>query len=339
MPVRDAQTPISYEDFVERVRRFKRTSVLLRCQRLGWKIWKNPGSLPFNDAHLCQAHLGTVAAIGAAAGNEHRERLATDGDVVRLCHDFLRIEERFLDRSGEVTEELMGMLGSSRIFAAYEIPREVVGLAALRITLARLVRSQWDARMAAYYGIPREWELLRRLYRRLDSDLIERHQRVLGIEPIGYMRAGLALFALLDTSTDPGFTDVSTATFAECVDEALALDRDALEHVAVNRLARSKEELRAWLDGVRQLPRLDRKYAPSPLVANPLFRLDSSFPGTKGNGREVVCVSPAHFVWALQTSAMGALPEAARVGEDPNTLLRLGVSNGTRYERPRVADQ
>jgi hypothetical protein len=276
----------------------------------------------FQDVHLCRAHLHNVAVIAAASGNEHRDLMPREEHIIELCHAYLRIEERILGPGFETTEELVALLRGSPTFASYPITREAVEEATLKIAMGRLLRSQWDSRMMPYQGIPRAWELLRRLYaRRPETDLAQRHAKVLSIEPRAYLRAGFALFGLLSSAKLVGFHDVSTTNFKGDIDKPLELDVSSLELVA-SRLSRTREELRGWHDGLRLMDPFDQKYAPSPLVETPLIRLDSSFPGAKGNGREVLCPSPSHFVWALQTSAVHALPAATLPGE--NLLSDLG---------------
>ncbi|MGZ7079937.1 MAG: hypothetical protein ACXVJT_11025, partial [Thermoanaerobaculia bacterium] len=212
--------PITYDEFVELVLRYQRTPLLIRCQELAWAIWeKKPLGLSLNDEHICQAHLGTVAAIAAAEASELGRIEATTQDAISLCHQFLRIEERFLSSDRADTMKLGELLRSSEVFSVYDISDEAVGNAALRLFLGRLIRSQWDARVVAYRGIPRTWELLRRLYERLNGDLEARHARVLGVESREFMRAGIALFAQLQRSPKPGFIDVSKQTFEPGVGE------------------------------------------------------------------------------------------------------------------------
>jgi hypothetical protein len=316
--VSKGQKPISYEDFIFRVRRHQRTSLLIACTMAGWKAWRAGDNVTGEDlhhVHLSRAYIGAVACVATAVGTEHRTIRAGDHDAIRLCHEFLSVEERLIESGGKTSQELADRLRASPVFGVYTITPEALSEAIIHIALSRTIRSQWEARMSSYQGITRAWELLRRLYRRKGEELYERHGRALGIQPLAFVQGAFGLFALMSNPTRPGFHDVASTTFEGGIEDVLNLDVSAMEHVA-GRLSRTKDQMLEWHESVMRLDRLDRKYAMSPLAMTPMIRVDETFDGARGNRREIFCPSPDHFVWALRSSTVETLLAAEREGEN-----------------------
>src|ERR1039457_5184154 len=93
---------LSYFDFVQKIRSFKRSTVLQFASNLGWAAWEKwkdyeIESRTGNELYLIRAHAGRIAAISAATGSEDRVKEASPKIIQQPCHDYISIKEPLVD--------------------------------------------------------------------------------------------------------------------------------------------------------------------------------------------------------------------------------------------------
>lgn len=293
----------TYEEFVRRLRRYTRTSLLDAGTATGWKAWsgstvaRSEHVRTWREEHLCRAYAGRVTAIAAAEANEHRDTAAGGEDVARLVHDFLAIQDPLCEPSCFEKEcaELAERLEAVAEFHGRFADRQQIVYAATMLSMNRLARSQWEFRTGTTESLARTWFILKELDSRYGTN--DRLKAVLMAHPRDVLRAGFGLLAIAGADeARAGRINLAEWRVSSDVATRLDLDIDALRQVA-SRFSWSCTEFRTWHNAVRRSTAEPyRKYVPHPLAEKPLIRLDPSFRGV-GDERDCYLVpSPDHVL-------------------------------------------
>ncbi|NPD22046.1 hypothetical protein [Corallococcus exiguus] len=301
-----------YTEFVSTVAQANRTEILKAISRVLWHIWNHnaPPQGRESEYELCRAYLSRIAAIAAgksqATGGEENigERI-----LIELAGRFSAITESITDDNFFTQEELPrfeNAIKNHEIFKHGILDQAFIRGHAARLTIIRIMRSQWDFRGVQPKGLLRAWDIANRLDDWHELQILPRLRRNLNIELKDFLRAGFAILTAGNSAT-PGFI---TENFLRCDSEVankLNLDKDALLLVA-DRMSRSFNEFLNWNNEVvAQFPDPYRKYASHPLVSSPLIRLDSTFEDLAADERAFLCPSASHLLWRIQSSAIDSI--------------------------------
>lgn len=321
---------LGYDQYVAEVSKFDRTVLLLRASDILWQIWRNP-SEPAGREHdysLCRTYISRVVAIAAAnCQNTDPPKAITESEFINLVHEYLGIVESVTDRNFFHQHEgprFLKALQEHETFRNYVPPVAVLHAYASRLTVLRTLRAQWDYRAVSLFGIFRSWDIVSRLDKRHHGWIFDRLKKALNIEPRDYIRAGMALLASDMMSGQPGVIIPRKLTVDKEVTDSLNLDAEALLFVA-NRLSQTCDDLELWhKTEVNPLPEPYRKYAPHPLVAQPLIRLDKGFRGWVDDEIGFLCPSPPHLVWNMQSACIEAIRKLPKYTPTENLMAELG---------------
>ncbi len=300
-----------YSEFVARVRRFRSSSVIELCAHILWDLWAHGfGGADQQDVALLRAFGGRIAVIAAttdgSAGDEPR-----GGDLFRLAHEFLEVDEGALDDEFQAEERrrLLECWARSAPLSRYELRDDRLHSATLARTIGRMMRAQWDLTQPHSHALPRAWELIRRVQQRVPGlDPVGYLKRALRMEPQVFLRAAYLLFAMNVQAR--GRLDLVAARLEDGIRERWGIDEESLLFVA-ERLSIHAEDLRRWeLGVVAHLPDAYRKYAPSPLALFPLIQKREEVAAPVAQRGRYVTPCPGSAQLAMQNVCLHLLREA-----------------------------
>jgi hypothetical protein len=303
---------VRYSEFVERVTRFRASSVTGTCAFILWDQFGRRFSAADNqDLALLQAFGARISLIAATHGTDGVSELARGSDLFRLAHEFLEVDEGALDEEFQAEErrKLLECWAQSAVLHRYKLTDECVRAATLARTLVRMMRSQWDVTSAHSHALPRAWDLLSRVQRRAPRlDPIGYAKRALGMEPQVFLRTAFLLLAL--NSQTRGVIDLRATRIPVEFRERWDIGLDEVLFVA-ERLSIHREDLLRWEDDVlHAVPHPLKQYAPSPLTRFPLIQLrDHAAAPVTVRGR-YVAPCPGSTQLALQGACLQVLREA-----------------------------
>jgi hypothetical protein len=242
-----------YSDFAARVRRFRSGSVVELCAYVSWDIWAHGlAGADQQDVALLRAFGGRMAVIAATkdgnAGDEPR-----GGDLFRLAHGFLEVDEGHSTTSSR-RRSVAGYsnAGAFGSLSQYELGDDCLRSATLARTMGRMMRAQWDLTQPHSHALPRAWgagkagSAARRRSIRLDTS------SALRMEPQVFLRAAYLLFAM--NVQRRGRLDLANAPLEDGIRERWDIDEEDLLFVA-ERLSLHADDLRRWeLEVVSPLP-------------------------------------------------------------------------------------
>ncbi len=258
LPIRGTDLSlVRYEDFVQKLRRFQRTSLLAQATNGGWIGWDTSERFEkqtkgHQDASLFRAYAGRIAALGAAEANDFRSSLTKPDDLRTLIHQFAGIRDPISERRfrESQTQELMSRLSDVPAPLNRLAEPPAAQHAAAVLSFCRTFRSQWEARTVRTEGLVRAWWLLTWLEAKYS--LFDRLSSCLQIHPRDHLRAGFLLMAAaMRRDGSPGRINLADSRVQEELQGLLNLDADALRQVA-NRFSRSCSDFRDWHNGVRR---------------------------------------------------------------------------------------
>ena len=239
--------PIAYDTFRQRVRRYRRTELLVAVASLSTELERAAmgAGPPLVLPNVVQPFsLGGIARTALVAGNEHRDRAVARHDLISLCDDYINIEEPAFAKEP--------------------------GLTRLRFVLNHITYEQFGHQFSAMENIGRTLILL------------EDHAAGIARAPTGadwtqalgvpldqFMRIGFAMHvAALENR---GRIDRSVLRMSHVAPIFTPLAPDAALPVIDRWFAGSLEELREA--AVREEARGVEKWSLNPLVAKPLVAL------------------------------------------------------------------
>lgn len=301
-----------YGDFVQRVARYRASSVTDTCATILWDLFGrslSPDSQ--QDLALLRAYGGRISVVAEIHGSELNLPEATGGDLFRLAHDFLETDEGSLELEFQASERLALTEGWRRspLLGRYALPEECMLEATQARTIARMMRAQWEVTSVHSHALARGWELVRRVHRRAPNlDPIGYLKRALGMEPHVFLRSAFALLSMCIACR--GRFDLRESPIGESLSARWGFSSTDLLFVA-DRMSLHREDLLRWeSDSVDLLPELLRRYAPTPLIRSPFIqrRADASAP-TAERGR-YVAPCPGSLQLAIQNWCLHTIREA-----------------------------
>ncbi len=310
-----------YSEYVNRVRRFRSSSVIELCAYMLWDLWANGfRGADQQDVDFLRAFGGRIAVIAATSegsgGNEPR-----GGDLFRLAHEFLDVDEGVLDDEFQAEERrtLLQYWRRSAVLSRYELGDDCLRSATLARTMLRMMRSQWDVTQPHSHALPRAWELVRRAQQRAPGlDPIGYLKRALRMEPQLFIRAAYLLFAM--NVQQRGRLDLPKERLEDALHTRWDIDADTLLFVA-ERLSLHSQDLQQWeRDVLSPLPDAFRKYAPSPLALFPMIQQrDEPAAPVAVRGRYVTpCPGSAQL--AMQNVCLHHLRDAPRTSSGSHSV-------------------
>lgn len=309
---------VRYSEFQERVRRFRGDSLIDLCAYILWDLWSRElAGFDSQDVALLRAYGGRISIIAATGEGAGRDE-PRGGDLFRLAHEFLEVEEGTLEDEFQQNERhlLLQAWTKSQVLSQYELNEQCLREAMIARTLLRMMRSQWDITQADYNSVPRAWDLIRRVQGKSASlDPIGYLRRALRVEPEVLLRGAFLLFSL--NVSGHGRLDLRRATVDGKLPATWNLDHEALALVA-ERLSIHREDLLRWEEEVvTQLPDALRKYAPSPLALFPMIQRRGRAAAPMGERGEYVNPCPGSALLAMQNVLLHALRDAESTSAGP----------------------
>jgi len=297
---------------VENVTKFRASSVTGTCAHILWRMFGQRSSAADNqDLSLLRSFGGRISLIAATHGSDAVPALARGGDLFRLAHEFLEIDEGTLDEEFQAEErrKLRECWTHSGSLRRFELRGECLRAATLARTMVRIMRSQWDPTSAHSHAFPRAWDLLTRVQRRAPLlDPIGYATRALGMEPQVFLRTAFLLFA--QTFQGRGVIDLRTSRIPVEFRDRWGIGLDEALFVA-ERLSIHREDLRLWeCDVLHTVPGPLKQYATPPLARFPLIQLrDNAAAPVAARGR-YVAPCPGSMQLAMQGVCLNVLREA-----------------------------
>jgi len=296
---------IKYRDFLQDIRKYQDISVLKMASESVWRVWKfqNTPEFDLNTQNgkdmYCVRSFGPRIALLSAVSNPYRNKVAEIADVIRLSHEYLKIEETITDSEYFYNVEYPALLKvAAKLSFCGQIRdlKEVIKLSAAHLFPVRGISSQWAHVGHSMDDIERSWAILKILNVNLKGFLFKKASQYLNCSVLDFYRAGFALFSWATASGLPlGQIDISKFQIEKSVKEKYDIDPDLIRVVA-QRLSLPFGALREWHNDkvLKKLHPLYQKYAPIPLVSMPLIRDVSS-----NNPDLYIIPSPYHLLWSL----------------------------------------
>jgi hypothetical protein len=323
-----------YSEFVERVASFRASSVTDTCAYILWDQFGQRFSAAENqDIALLRAFGGRIAVIAATHGEESTPKLARGGDLFRLSHEFLEVDDGALEEAFQAEErrKLFECWTRSSVLGEYRLTDRCLAEATLARTVMRMMRSQWDLTNAHSHALPRAWELIRRVQRRTPTlDPIGYLKRALAMEPQAFLRTAYLLFAM--NARDHGRLDFRGAQLSDKFPESWDIRNDDLLLVA-ERMSIHADDLRRWEhEVVTPLPDAFRKYAPLPLPRFPLIQRREQVAAPAALRGRYVTPCPGSAQLALQNACVQLLREAPPAGSKSHAVELGHALEGYLYD-------
>ncbi len=156
---------IQYQDYVQQIRAFSRSSMIYSSTETSWSIWKRllDNRLKTDEKPeeiIVKAHVPRIFSISVATGNNHREKLATLGDIVKLSHNYLGVFESINNKKiiESETQDILKYLEESKFipYPSTDHLKEIVHATVGGLFLQRTFRSQWDSSSYSIHHVM-EW--------------------------------------------------------------------------------------------------------------------------------------------------------------------------------------
>jgi hypothetical protein len=239
--------PVAYETYRQRVRRHRRTDVIVAVAALNTQLERaqfNQAEAPGLPNVVAPFTLGGVARTALVSGNDHRDRPITLQDLVEMCAYYANVEEPALEREP--------------------------GLSRLRFLFNHIAYEQSGHQFSVMENVGRTLVLLAdHAVRCSAAPTPEDWTRALGVPLEQYMRLGFAMHVAALSNGGSIEREVLRMDHVAPIFRPLTPD-DALD-VIDRWFAASPDELRAA--GASQETPGAEKWSLSPLVARPLVAL------------------------------------------------------------------
>ena len=289
---------IQYQDYVQQIRAFSRSSMIYSSTETSWSIWKRllDNRLKTDEKPeeiIVKAHVPRIFSISVATGNNHREKLATLGDIVKLSHNYLGVFESINNKKiiESETQDILKYLEESKFipYPSTDHLKEIAHATVGGLFLQRTFRSQWDSSSYSIHHVPRLWRIFQLLDSQLDGVPTQIARKIFGMDPIHTVRSAFGLYTMADQSKPLGIVDLSIKSCDPEIIEKLNIDMETLKLIA-RKISADSSKFRAWHDTLKIIPKHYRKYAPIPLYDSPLY-------WEKEN--EFICPSPDIFIASI----------------------------------------
>jgi hypothetical protein len=199
---------IEYAALAQEIGTTGRDETAAGCTHILWELWESAGRLGSNreDAHVLRAHLPRVFSIAAASSGQSRVR-PTERQLLQWSHDLVTAGGTGFDSAyllQQVIPEWRRALASSEYFRNLQVSDTDLVDLDLSFWVARVLRSQWEARIGIDIGsLLRMCALLRRVNEKRKG-FFHSIQKYLQNDPIDFARAVHVLFALCANSMPRG---------------------------------------------------------------------------------------------------------------------------------------
>ena len=198
-----------YQDYVQQIRAFSRSSMIYSSTEASWSIWKRlldnrliTGEKP--EEIVVKAHAPRIFSISVTTGNNHRKKLATVDDIVKLSHDCLGVFESINDKKIIESEiqDILKYLEESKIIPHLSTDhlKNIVHATVGGLFLQRTFRSQWDSSSYSIHHVPRLWRVFQLLDSQLDGVSTQIARKIFGMDPIHTVRSAFGLYTMADQS-------------------------------------------------------------------------------------------------------------------------------------------
>lgn len=325
---------VDYDQFKQRVRRYKRDDVMIQSSFLAWKAWEVV-RVPENermDRVLVRAHGPRVFAIAAASGTNFN-RLSPQGTNTRdLCKLVIEVTDTVSDREflNEEKELLVREIENTEHLSQFNISADLIRSAAAGIFVMRLARSQWDAQAYTFRHIARSW-MIYKIFRESNPDIGDIVARLLQQSDLDAVRSTIGLWALFSSKPldfSRPFLDLYSSTCDQEVTERMNIDLDTIK-IAASRLSIAKNDLHSWHAEVQRQSPCYKKYYPLPFYKNPLLEGQEYDLPTFTNDSDslLICPSPQLLLCGAATWIPRIINENPRLFEDAgisDTMVALG---------------
>lgn len=279
---------LEYSEFIEKLRRFSKKSIVDVGSVMLWFAYSNPKWRRENqqEAHLLHSYGAKIIVLAMAVGTDHRDEIVTPAIFNELCHDYLGIpcsltDETFLDNEAR---EITALLND--VIPAAFLNLEHIRSSCLELSLTRLIRSQHEVSTTGMQELLSAYKIFTILDRRMDGAATAVCQRVFQISPLHFFRSGFMLFALANADGKNGRVIFENLTEEQSVVEKYQIDVQTCRLVA-SKISYHESALRAWHeDEVMAVDSLYLKFFPNPLYRHPLIHRD-------GRRRDIDFLIPA----------------------------------------------
>jgi len=251
--VTNASRPVPYAQFKQRVRSFRRDDMLREVAALAVALARADAgqAAPLNLPNVvAEWSLAGIARTALTSANNHRDKIPTLGDLVRLCSEYVNIAD----------PDIESPAGPDR----------------LRHVMARITYEQFGFGYSLMEGIGRTLTLL------LDHAVgctgapsPDDWQHALGVPLEHFTRIGFGLHVAI--LSNGGRIARSTLVMDHVLPVFAPVGRDELIAVIERHFARTPGQLRA--DAQDREVRGYEKWSPNPLQAAPLVTLDNELVG------------------------------------------------------------
>lgn len=326
-----------YDNYVEKIRRFKQDDTLLCATESLWKVWHYENEkLTKKQKHeliLVRAYAPRVLCIAAATSNDHRSLSPQLKDILNLSRFHLEIDETISDKDFIASEvEILAKAISGSELAKYNIPENLIHSCVTSLFFQRLVRSQWDSAAYSMRHVFRSWLIYQHLDCRMGGKASKSIRTLFNQDPIDAFRSALCTYFMASDDNNgkklKGIFDLNKSNVELEIEKKFKIDRETIRQMAAN-LAREIDTYRKWHDEeVLALPEVYRKYAPLPLYKSPLFPAEEIWTGKpRGTMQNIfLCPSPHILLASLSDLFFRELSANPQLALGVNASIELGYA-------------
>lgn len=284
---------LHYEDFVQKIRVFKKDSVLLRSTEACWNI----NSFVNNDEkRLIRMQAPRIFCIAAATGDNTRNKEMELEDLTSLAFQYLGIEDAINDSDfiEAETENFKKTLDNTKFLRNYNISDELLRVSMQSLLISRLEQSQWNTvRQNFSITCARYWGIFRLLNNRLPTETTKFIEDFFRQEPVCAFRSIFALLALFDqdNTNKKGIVNIALNTVDKTFEKNYNIDLENIRLIAY-KMSIFLENLRVWHDEVKINQKYYKKYVPIPLYKNPIITSEKML----DNKNQFICPSPEIYM-------------------------------------------
>ncbi|MBX9768687.1 MAG: hypothetical protein K2X47_15540 [Bdellovibrionales bacterium] len=268
---------IPYDQYVQKIRSFRRDEILIQSSYRCWEAWDQERSSLNNknpNFQLIRAYAPRISAISAARGNNFRKRLIENSTVLDLCRWHLRVRDSVSNKRfiAEEREKCELALKETKYLYRFKIDTEAIEKTAPFAFIQRTIRSQWDARSFTLRHIFRSSCIYRKLIAKQPT-VEPTIFKILNQDADSAIKAGFGLFTMLNGKRrDHGraLLNIDRSDIEKAVEINLGITLTTLKLIA-SRLSIDRSELNRWHTKVCEQEDYYKKYYPLPFYGTPLL--------------------------------------------------------------------
>ncbi|QQR79346.1 MAG: hypothetical protein IPJ69_08150 [Deltaproteobacteria bacterium] len=328
---------ISYDEFTQKIQKYKLSTTLITCAKLNWKIWKlDPSSLritdPYHHIFLSRAYASRIGVLSFLS-NEDVDKVAEEKDIINLSHQYLEVKDAHIDQSWFESNEVAVIkkdLSTSQALKPLiqNVPdlEELSRLIAADLFPIRSVGSQWMHAIIDLNFSYRNWLIQKYLDEATNGNYFKGLSKYLSFHPIDFYRGAFFILTIAENIKDSsGLFFIRDNHVDENLKSKYGVSSDLLRLIA-ERFSCNTSIFRKWHEEeVLMLPEFYQKYAPLPLGAQPLIWIgDEVTGGDKSAIHSYLLLSPWYYILAYSRYLFDRIQDAFGDPESGSIQGKIG---------------